>query len=37
MDILRIRLDFFSPVPAARAPAFWAKKTSFVGGYLTAV
>lgn len=33
-DIFWIMADLLRPVPASRAPAFWTKKTSSVGGYL---
>jgi len=33
-EIFSIMADLFRPVPAAAAPAFCTKKTSFVGGYL---
>lgn len=29
--------DLARPVPAARAPAFWAKNTSSVAGYLLSI
>lgn len=33
-EIFWMMADLLSPVPAARAPAFWTKKTSSVGSYL---
>lgn len=36
-DTFKMALDFFNPVPAAKGPALWAKKTSSVGGYLKAL
>jgi len=33
-EIFSMMADLFRPVPAAAAPAFCTKKTSFVGGYL---
>jgi len=33
-EIFSMMADLFKPVPAAVAPAFCTKKTSFVGGYL---